>query len=37
MVLFQCDFEFLYNAGNMIGRMTVALSLIKDTMYSLFQ
>jgi hypothetical protein len=35
--LFQCDFELVYSAGKTIGRMTAMLSLIRLTMYSLFQ
>ena len=34
--LFQCSL-LRYRAGNMMGTMVLALSLIKLTMYSLFQ
>ena len=35
--LFQCDLELMYNAGKMIGKIVARLSVIKLTMYSLFQ
>lgn len=35
--LFQCVLEFVYRTGNTNGRITPMLSLIKFTMYSLFQ
>ncbi len=35
--LFQCVLVFLYKAGNIIGKITVAFSVNKLIIYSLFQ